>query len=107
MPWSVSKPPDGAAELGCRADGSPRWAWLQGNLVHELSCERSGCKASASKPLNFGQLQVMTVGLAPVGESGVLLAYDGKREGKVQTLLHASATAVLPSRPSRPSPSAS
>jgi hypothetical protein len=91
MPRSTSmhETPDWAAELGCRADGSPRWAWLQGNVVHELSCKRSGCQESASKPLNFGQLRVVKVGLAPVGDSDVLLAYDGERKGKVQTLLHA------------------
>jgi hypothetical protein len=91
MPWttSMTDAPDWAAELGCRADGSPRWAWLQNNRVHELSCTRAGCKELTSAPLSFGQLRVVKVGLAPVGDRDVLLAYDGERRGKVQTLLHA------------------
>ncbi len=91
MPWTTAmfKAPDWAAELGCRKDGSPRWAWLQNGAVHELSCTRAGCKESKSKPLTFGQLRIVKVGLAPVGDKDVLLAYDGEREGKVQTLLHA------------------
>jgi hypothetical protein len=67
---------DQRTEFGCAPDGSPRWLWMKANQLHDVSCRRTGCKASSSKPISLGDPGELS--LAPFGEASVILAYESE-----------------------------
>ncbi|MFO0552924.1 MAG: hypothetical protein U0271_31340 [Polyangiaceae bacterium] len=80
---------DDATEFACGPDGTPRWAWVEGQVVHGLSCPRSGCVAIESDKLELRSTKVSDLSVAPVGAEGFVVAYLGSNTGPFDTHLEA------------------
>lgn len=60
--------------FGCDRDGSPRWVWLEGQVLHDVKCSRGGCIERRSGELGIA-VEDFSMRFAPVGSDDVLLVY--------------------------------
>jgi hypothetical protein len=90
LPWSSGtfERADDTTVFGCTRDGSPRWLWWQKNQVHDITCTRSGCRAQKSEPILLADVELAKLAIAPLGDSSVILAYEGAYHGPVANLIH-------------------